>query len=262
VQLARVATPESDVILLSRHQVQSLKINQFGGSLDGLLAEKKRRQNQAFERRVKAMNDYEVRSVGREGGREKWREGWTDTTYPSLYSFMQKWRNVAAQGFTGLLRLAHLFLPPSLSLHPSHSRKAKKAQALLLGQHLPKAPSAVSPHLLPSSDICLTDGGARALEEGTQQWCLFSVGFRSKHDATVPRSSDVEFPWQFIMCKYCLEHEGAAAGVRGGRRGQVKGDWKRPKFPSFEELHLHHHFRLCPYVTPKDQEEGPPSFLA
>lgn len=84
MQLARVATPESGVILLSRHQVQSLKINQFGGSLDGLLAEKKRRQNQAFERRVKAMNDYEVRSEGRKGGREKWREGWTDTTYPSL----------------------------------------------------------------------------------------------------------------------------------------------------------------------------------
>lgn len=133
----------------------------------------------------------------------------------------------------------------------------------MLGQPVPKQPSStVSLHLQPGSDICLTDGGARANDAATQQWCLSSVGFRSKHNPIVPRCpSDVEFAYQYILCNYCIEHEGTA-GVRGGRRGQVKGDWKRPKFPSFEELYLNHHFRLCPYFSPKDQGEGPPSLLA
>jgi len=131
-----------------------------------------------------------------------------------------------------------------------------------LGQPLPKEPTAaLSPHLQQGSDINLTDGGARVKDEATQQWCLFSVGFRSKHDPERPRCpSDVEFAWQYIMCKYCLEQEGTAV-VRGGRRGLGKEEWKRPKFPSFEELYLHHHLRLCPYFTPKDQGEWSSSLL-
>lgn len=154
--------------------------------------------------------------------------------------------------------LPNTFPPPPSFLFS----QAKKAEALLLGQPLPKEPTAtLSPHLQQSSEINLTDGGTMAEKEATQQWCLFTVGFRAKHDAELPRCpSDVEFAWQYIMCKYCLE---ARKGVvRGGRRGLNKNtEWKQPKFPSFEELYLHHHLRLCPYFTPKDQGEWSSSLM-